>query len=140
MGNRKGFEWKGKSGASAAHVTKKFTAPMSGLEDAYFTWGTVGGAARYTKIVDNLRVCCNIFLQSRYGSREGNGRSKSSCLCKEGASCVHVLVQHKLGGRGLEKKRKRSVILTLRQIMVPCSRTESISLRSTSTVSGKNTQ
>ena len=36
-------------------MTKKFTAPTSGLEDVYFTWGTVSDAARYTEVVDKLK-------------------------------------------------------------------------------------
>ena len=55
MGNQKGFQRKGKLGASAAHVTKTFTAPTSGLEDVYFTWGKVSDAARYTEVVDKLK-------------------------------------------------------------------------------------
>ena len=55
MGNRRTFERKLKPGASAAPVTKTFTAPASGLEDVYFTWGTVSDAARYTKVVDKLK-------------------------------------------------------------------------------------
>ena len=36
-------------------MTKKFTAPTSGLEDVYFTWGVVSTAARYTEVVDKLK-------------------------------------------------------------------------------------
>ena len=55
MKHRRTFERKPKSGASAAPVTKKFTAPTSGLEDVYFTWGTVSDAARCTEVVDKLK-------------------------------------------------------------------------------------
>ena len=36
-------------------MTKKFTAPMSGLENVYFTWGTVSNIERYAKVVDKLK-------------------------------------------------------------------------------------
>jgi hypothetical protein len=56
MGKRNGFNRKGKSDSSAAPATKKkFTAPTSGLEDVYFTWGTVSDAARYSEVVDKLK-------------------------------------------------------------------------------------
>ena len=59
MGKHNGFQRKGKLGTSAAPVTKKFTAPTSGLEDVYFTWDTVSNAARYANITNNSlqRVC-----------------------------------------------------------------------------------
>ena len=50
------FNRKGKLNASAAPVSKKrFTALTLGLEDVYFTWGTVSDAARYAKMVDKLK-------------------------------------------------------------------------------------
>ena len=55
MVNRRGFAQKGKLSALAAHVTKTFTAPTSGLEGVYFTWDTVRDAVRYTKVVDKLK-------------------------------------------------------------------------------------
>ena len=56
MGKRNDFGWKGKSNASAAPASKKkFTAPMLGLEDIYFTWGTVRDAARYAEVGDKLK-------------------------------------------------------------------------------------
>ena len=55
MGPRRTFERKSKPGASAARVAKKFKAPTSGLEDVYFTWGTVSDAERYTEVVDKLK-------------------------------------------------------------------------------------
>ena len=55
MKHRRTFERKPKSGASAAPVTKKFTAPTSGLGDVYFTWGTVSNTVRYTEVVDKLK-------------------------------------------------------------------------------------
>ena len=33
---------------------KKFTAPMSGLEDVYFTWGTAKDAAKFEDTVSQL--------------------------------------------------------------------------------------
>ena len=36
-------------------MTKKFTAPTPGLEDVYFTWGTVSDAVRYNEVVDKLK-------------------------------------------------------------------------------------
>ena len=55
MKHQRTFEGKSKPGASAAPVTKKFTAPTSGLEDVYFTWDTVSDAVRYAKVVDKLK-------------------------------------------------------------------------------------
>ena len=61
-GNQRGFERKGKSGASAAHVTKTFTAPTSGLEHVYFTLGTVSNTARYTEVVDKLKEYVAVYF------------------------------------------------------------------------------
>ena len=56
MGNRDRFNRKKKSEYATASTTKKkFTAPTLGLEDVYFTWGTVSDAARYTKVVAKLK-------------------------------------------------------------------------------------
>ena len=53
MGNRDRFKKKKSEAAAAATTKKKFTAPTSGLEDVYFTWGTMSNAARYAKVVKN---------------------------------------------------------------------------------------
>ena len=42
------------SGGSGAATTKKFTAPTSGLEDVYFTWGTASGAAKFEDTVSQM--------------------------------------------------------------------------------------
>ena len=42
------------SGGSGAATTKKFTAPTSGLEDVYFTWGTAKDAAKFEDTVSQL--------------------------------------------------------------------------------------
>ena len=55
MGNRDRFRKKKSEAAAAATTKKKFTAPTSGLEDVYFTWGTVSDAARYAEVVDKLK-------------------------------------------------------------------------------------
>ena len=56
MGKQNDFNRKGKLDSLAALATnKKFMAPTSGLEDAYFTWGIVSNAARSTKVVDKLK-------------------------------------------------------------------------------------
>ena len=55
MGNRDCFRKKKSEAAAAATTKKKFTAPTSGLEDVYFTWGTVSDAARYAEVVDKLK-------------------------------------------------------------------------------------
>ena len=39
------------SGGSGAATPKKFTAPTSGLEDVYFTWGTAKDAAKFEDTV-----------------------------------------------------------------------------------------
>ena len=65
MGPRRTFERKSKPGASAAPVTKKFTAPTPGLEDVYFTWGTVSNAVRYTKVVDKLKEYVAVHFQDQ---------------------------------------------------------------------------
>ena len=54
MGNRRGFKWKEKLGASAAHLTKTFTAPTSGLEDVYFTWGTESNTTMFAEVIGKL--------------------------------------------------------------------------------------
>ena len=38
-------------GGSGAATPKKFTAPTSGLEDVYFTWGTAKDAAKFEDTV-----------------------------------------------------------------------------------------
>ena len=66
MGNRRGFDQKKENlGASAAHVTKTFTAPTSGLEDVYFTWDTVINIARYTKVIDKLKEYVVVHFQDQ---------------------------------------------------------------------------
>ena len=42
------------SGGSGAATTKKFTAPTSGLEDVFFTWGTAKDAAKFEDTVSQL--------------------------------------------------------------------------------------
>ena len=42
------------SGGSGAATPKKFTAPTSGLEDVYFTWGTAKDAAKFEDTVSHL--------------------------------------------------------------------------------------
>ena len=42
------------SGRSGAAAPKKFTAPTSGLEDVYFTWGTAKDAAKFEETVSHL--------------------------------------------------------------------------------------
>ena len=55
MGNHDRFNRKKKLESVAAPTTKKrFTAPTSGLEDVYFTWGTVSDAVRYAEVVNKL--------------------------------------------------------------------------------------
>ena len=41
------------SGGSGAATPKKFTAPTSGLEDVYFTWGTAKDAAKQGLVVQD---------------------------------------------------------------------------------------
>ena len=56
MGNRNRFNRKKKLESATAPTTKKkFTAPTAGLEDVYFTWGTVSNTARYVEVVDKLK-------------------------------------------------------------------------------------
>ena len=55
MGNRDRFRKKKPESATATTTKKKFTASTSGLEDVYFTWGTVSDAARYAEVVDKLK-------------------------------------------------------------------------------------
>ena len=56
MGKQNDFNRKGKLYPSATPVTeKKFTAPMLGLEDVFFTWGMVSNAVRYANVVDKLK-------------------------------------------------------------------------------------
>ena len=55
MGNRDRFRKKKLESATATTIKKKFTAPTLGLEDVYFTWGTVSGAARYADVVNKLK-------------------------------------------------------------------------------------
>ena len=43
-----------RSGGSGAATSKKFTAPTSGLEDVYFTWGTAKNAAKFEDTVSQL--------------------------------------------------------------------------------------
>ena len=51
------FNRKGKLYSSASPATKKkCTAPTSGLEDVYFTWGTMSNAARYAEVVNKLKA------------------------------------------------------------------------------------
>ena len=52
-------------------MTKKFTAPTLGLEDVYFTWGTVSDAARYTEVVDKLKeyVAVHVCNQATVASK-----------------------------------------------------------------------
>ena len=53
MGKRNGFNQKGKLDASAATAsTKKFTTPVLGLENVYFTLGTVSEAVRYIEVIN----------------------------------------------------------------------------------------
>ena len=42
------------SGGSGAATPKKFTAPTSGLENVYFTWGTAKDAAKFEDTVSHL--------------------------------------------------------------------------------------
>ena len=41
-------------GAGSPACTTKFTAPTSGLEDAFFTWGTAKDAAKFEDMVSKL--------------------------------------------------------------------------------------
>ena len=87
MGNQRVFERNGKSGAFADHVTKRFAVPTLGLEDVYFTWGTVSDAARYIEVVDKLKEYVAVhFLRPSYGRRESHGGSPGSCLYKDRAA------------------------------------------------------
>ena len=42
------------AGNSGSACTTKFTAPMSRLEDVYFTWGTAKDAAKFEDMVSKL--------------------------------------------------------------------------------------
>ena len=56
MGNRDRFNRKGTLDSLAAPATKKkVMAPTSGLEDVYFTWGTMSDAVRYAEVVNKLK-------------------------------------------------------------------------------------
>ena len=55
MGNRDRFRKKKSESATAITTKKKFTAPTSGLEDVYFTWGAVRDAVRYAEVVGKLK-------------------------------------------------------------------------------------
>ena len=52
--NRKQRTVDGAGGSGGADTTKKFTAPTSGLEDVYFTWGTAKDAAKFEDTVSKL--------------------------------------------------------------------------------------
>ena len=61
-----GFNRKGKLDSLAAPaIKKKFTAPMPGLEDVYFTWGTVSDTVRYAEMVDKLREYAAVQFQDQ---------------------------------------------------------------------------
>ena len=63
---RKGFNVKRKLDALGAPLSKKkFTAPLSGLEDVYFTGGTVSNTANYAKVVNKLREYVAIHFQDQ---------------------------------------------------------------------------
>ena len=56
MGNCDRFNRKKKSESATAPTTKnKVMAPTLGLEDVYFTWGTVNDAARYAAGIDKVK-------------------------------------------------------------------------------------
>ena len=42
------------AGGSDGAGTMKYTAPTSGLEDVYFTWGTAKDAAKFEDMVSKL--------------------------------------------------------------------------------------
>ena len=65
MGNRDRFRKKKSEAAAAATTKKKFTAPTSGLEDVYFTWGTVSDAARFAKMVKKLKEYIAVYFQDQ---------------------------------------------------------------------------
>ena len=44
----------GGTGSLGGAGTTKFTAPTSGLEDVFFTWGTAKDAAKFEDAVSNL--------------------------------------------------------------------------------------
>ena len=44
----------GGAGSSDGAGTMKFTAPASGFEDVYFTWGTAKDAAKFEDTVSKL--------------------------------------------------------------------------------------
>ena len=84
MGNRDRFRKKKSKATAAATTKKKFTAPTSGLEDVYFTWGTVSDAARYTKVVDKLKEYVAVHFRDQ--------ATACSCVCESGTSGEDVLV------------------------------------------------
>ena len=62
MGKRDRFNQKG---SKAPTTKKKFTAPTVGIEDVYFTWGTVSDAARNAKVVDKLREYVEVHFRDQ---------------------------------------------------------------------------
>ena len=50
----------GGAGSSGGAASTKFTAPTSGLEDVYFTWGTTKDAAKFEDTVSNLATSARV--------------------------------------------------------------------------------
>ena len=88
----KGFERKRKLSASAAHMTKEFKEPMSGLEEVYFTWGMVSNAAMHTKAVDKLKAYVAVhffFIQAMVATRVMGDLKDPVFAKKECPVCIH---------------------------------------------------
>ena len=65
-------------------MTKRFTAPTSGLEDVYVTWGTVSDAVRYTKVVGKLKEYVAVhFRDQATGAEKAMEELKASVVTKK---------------------------------------------------------